>query len=583
MKAMILAAGYGTRLRPYTNHTPKPLFSIAGRPLLDDIIRRLQQAGCEAVIINTHHLHRQIESFVADQNYRLAIYTRYEPEILGTGGAIKNVSDFWDNRPFMVINADIVAELDLAEVYRTHCRRQPPATLVLCDDPTFNSVRVEQNKWITGFCVPSRDARLTTGGLLTFTGVQVLDPLVLDYIPAGKPYSSIDAFKKLLAQGTKLAAVVVPKDRWQDIGTPASYRRAAFDRAVPLAFGKVFPDADGEPIDRIKLKGDGSQRKWYRLKNRQGSLIMVDHGIRETRATSEVDSFVELGKHLFRQGVSVPKIHFHDTFCGLVFLEDLGDDHLQPAVKSMGDPRAIIRLYQTVIDQIIGMSRLGAEKFNQTWTYQTPVYDQNVILNKECRYFQEAFLKGYLGYHIRFQELEPDFSALADSALQHPTMGFMHRDMQSRNIMLKGNTVFFIDFQGGRIGPLQYDLASLLIDPYVELPQDLQNRLLDYSLAKLSTMAGVDPDKFRTCFHYCTLTRNLQILGAYAYLSKVKGKDQFEQYIPAALRTLRLHLTDGDPHEFPRLTEVVEDAYKQTKGEYRISNNESSSGGQVSK
>ena len=572
MKAMILAAGYGTRLRPYTNHTPKPLFSIAGRPLLDDIIRRLQHAGCEAVIINTHHLHRQIDSFVADQNYRLAIYTRYEPEILGTGGAIKNVSDFWDNQPFLVINADIVAELDLAGIYRTHCRRQPPATLVLCDDPNFNSVTVEQNKWITGFCDPSRDESLTAGSLLTFTGVQVLDPLVLDYIPAGKPYSSIDAFKKILAQGKKLAAVVVPKDRWQDIGTPASYRRAAFDRAVPLAFGKVFPDAGGEPIDRIKLKGDGSQRKWYRLKNRQGSLIMVDHGIRETRATSEVDSFVQLGKHLFRRGVSVPRIYFYDTFCGLVFLEDLGDDHLQPAVKSMGGPRAIIRLYQTVIDQIIGMSRLGAEKFDQTWAYQTPVYDQNLILDKECRYFQEAFLKGYLGYHIRFQELESEFSALADSALQNPTMGFMHRDMQSRNIMLKGNTVFFIDFQGGRIGPIQYDLASLLIDPYVELPQDLQNQLLDYSLEKLSTTAAVDPDKFRTCFHYCTLTRNLQILGAYAYLSKVKGKDQFEQYIPAALRTLRSNLTGGDPHEFPRLTEVVEDAYKQTKGEYRISN-----------
>jgi aminoglycoside/choline kinase family phosphotransferase len=290
---------------------------------------------------------------------------------------------------------------------------------------------------------------------------------------------------------------------------------------------------------------------------------MVDHGIRETRLTSEADSFVRLGKHLYRQGVAVPKIHFYDTFCGLVFLEDLGDDHLQQVVKSIEDPQAIINLYHSIIDQIILMSRRGAAKFDQSWTYQTPVYDRNLILEKECRYFQEAFLNGYFGYKICFQELEPEFSLLADSALQNPTLGFMHRDMQSRNIMLNDNQAFFIDFQAGRIGPIQYDLASLLIDPYVELSQHMQNRLLDYSIEKLSTTASVDAGNFRTCYHYCTLTRNLQILGAYAYLSKAKGKKQFEQYIPVALKTLRSNLTTGDRNEFPRLTTVVEKVYSK--------------------
>ena len=132
MKAMILAAGYGTRLQPYTNHTPKPLFPIAGRPLLDAIIRRLQQAGCRAVIVNTHHLHQQIEDFIAGQHYSLEVYTRHEPQILGTGGAVKNVADFWDNQPFMVINADIIADIDLAKVYITHCRHRPAATPRTC-------------------------------------------------------------------------------------------------------------------------------------------------------------------------------------------------------------------------------------------------------------------------------------------------------------------------------------------------------------------------------------------------------------------------------------------------------------------
>ena len=114
MKALILAAGYGTRLRPYTEHTPKPLFTVAGRPLLDIIITNLHKAGCEAVIINTHHLHQEIEAFVTARSYGLPVTTRYEPQILGTGGAIKNVIDFWDHQPFMVINADIVADIDQA-------------------------------------------------------------------------------------------------------------------------------------------------------------------------------------------------------------------------------------------------------------------------------------------------------------------------------------------------------------------------------------------------------------------------------------------------------------------------------------
>ena len=107
MKALILAAGYGTRLRPYTEKIPKPLFPIDGRPLLDIHIRRLYNAGCRAIVVNTHHLHGQIAEFIKAQSYPIPIEISHEPEILGTGGAIKNIAAFWDNHPFMVVNSDV--------------------------------------------------------------------------------------------------------------------------------------------------------------------------------------------------------------------------------------------------------------------------------------------------------------------------------------------------------------------------------------------------------------------------------------------------------------------------------------------
>ena len=558
MKAMILAAGYGTRLQPYTNHTPKPLFSIAGRPLLGILIGSLQKAGCTAVIINTHHLPHKIEAFINKQNYRLPVSIRHEPRILGTGGAIKNVSDFWDDQPFMVINGDIVADLDLKAVYGFHCSHHQPVTMVLCDDPEFNSVSVDQTKRITGFYSQSTRGNRASAGTFTFTGIQVLNPEVLDYIPEKEFYSSIDAFQSLLRDGKILRAYIIEKSLWYDIGTPKRYKKTAVDKSIPPAFDCAFADHPRGWIKRIKLQGDGSERKWYRLSLNHRSLIMVDHGIRETDETSEIDSFIQIGEHLYRKGLPVPKIYFSDTFSGLVFLEDLGDVNLQRTVQEMRDSNAVIMIYKRVIDQLIALSQKGAHGFDRSWTYQTADYNQRLILEKECRYFIDAFVGKYLGISVDYETYREEFFDLSRRALQHPTLGFMHRDLQSRNIMINNTSIYVIDFQGGRVGPIQYDLASLLIDPYVQLPLWIQNQLLRYSVERLSTHLAIDPPTFRACYHFCTLTRNLQILGAFGYLSKVKGKRHFEDYIPAAVKSLHINLRNCAPKEFPGLVKLVQ-------------------------
>ena len=136
----------------------------------------------------------------------------------------------------------------------------------------------------------------------------------------------------------------------------------------------------------------------------------------------------------------------------------------------------------------------------------------------------------------------------------------MHRDMQSRNIILKNDHFYFIDFQGGRFGPIQYDLASLLIDPYVELPRTVQNILLDFSVEILAPAIKVHPHHFLSCYKYCAITRNLQILGAFGYLSRIKKKTYFEKYIPSAIKTLEVNLSDFKDMEFPGLESIVKDA-----------------------
>ncbi|MFZ0611943.1 MAG: sugar phosphate nucleotidyltransferase [Desulfobacterales bacterium] len=557
MKAMILAAGFGTRLRPYTDFRPKALFTIADQPVLDRMIRQLVAAGCSAIVVNTHHLHDQIEVFVADAKYPVAVHTRFEPVIRGTGGALKNVADFWNDRPFMVVNSDIVTDIDLAAVHRFHRQHPHPVTLVLHDAPAFNTVTLGPGDLITGFGGSDPGAPAAGGRLLAFTGIQVLDPDVLDLVPPEVFHSSIDTYRNLIATGRGVKAFIATGHDWADIGTPERYRQAVYDKMTPGAFARVFPDRPPGPIDRELLAGDGSDRLWYRLKSGPFSMILADHGIRTGPQTVEVDAFVAIGRHLRAAGIDVPQIYLSDRFAGLVYLEDVGDEHLQVAVRCISRDEELVARYRPVIRQLIKMAFAGAENFDSGWTYQTASYNREVILDKECRYFVEAFLRTYLGRSDTFAELAPEFDRLADRALAFGVNGFMHRDFQSRNIMIKDGTGVIIDFQGGRLGPVQYDLASLLIDPYVDLPQIVQDQLSAYCLQLIGLTKPVDPHCFRSGYHYCCLTRNLQILGAFGHLSKVKGKTQFEAYIPTAVRSLHQRLNRDAKNEFPRLSAIA--------------------------
>jgi hypothetical protein len=162
----------------------------------------------------------------------------------------------------------------------------------------------------------------------------------------------------------------------------------------------------------------------------------------------------------------------------------------------------------------------------------------------EADYFKTAFLHGYLGLKEEWPELERSFLYLMEAASEAKPAFFLHRDFQSRNIMISGDRIGIVDWQAGRLGPLAYDVASLLIDPYTDLPTSTKGDLLDFYVQILTEHDPVMADGFLRQYPYLAIQRNLQILGAFGFLTKVRGKAYFATYIPAAVGSLN-HLLDG--------------------------------------
>jgi mannose-1-phosphate guanylyltransferase len=216
MEAMILAAGLGTRLLPLTRFRPKPLFPILNRPLLQWTLSYLSRFSLERVIINSHHLATQIESFIQRQQTlsNLEMKISFESEILGTGGGIARTKDFWRSDFFLVINSDILTDIDLEKAVAFHHSHKDPVTLVLHDYPAFNQIAVDDQSFILDF-------RQEKG--LAFTGIHILDKTIFAFMPSSGAFDIIPVYQKMIQQGLPVRAFISRGHYWRDIGTPSSY------------------------------------------------------------------------------------------------------------------------------------------------------------------------------------------------------------------------------------------------------------------------------------------------------------------------------------------------------------------------
>lgn len=288
------------------------------------------------------------------------------------------------------------------------------------------------------------------------------------------------------------------------------------------------------------LRGDGSDRGFLRICEAGRSLIAILPSPTMVHALAEARAVWEIGRHLAVRSVPVPALFGFDPSTGIVLCEDLGDCQFQGIIAA-GSPAEVAGLYRQALELLLQMQLGGRTGFDPQWCWDTPVYDRELMLARESGYFRDACCRDYLGMTGLLPGLEEDFRRLADLAAGHPAGFFLHRDFQSRNLIVKDGRLRVLDFQGGRLGPLGYDLASLLNDPYVDLPVATREELFGYYLQLLSDQAPELIDGFVEGYLWLALQRNLQILGAFAFLSKVKGKSFFQAYLlPAAVNLRRL-------------------------------------------
>lgn len=285
------------------------------------------------------------------------------------------------------------------------------------------------------------------------------------------------------------------------------------------------------------LAGDGSKRSFWRITTSQSdsTFIAMENLPIDDISRRENLAYLLIGKHLYQKGLPVPEIYRVDPANGWFILEDMGDRDLQTIVSHQTDR---IPIYEKIIEILFRLQIEGSEDFNTQWCYQTERYDRFVMRRYEADYFKDAFLCHYLGLKKNWPELEGLFDYLAETASIADDRFFLHRDFQSRNIMVSDTKIGILDWQGGRLGPLSYDLASLLIDPYTNLSSHERDKIYQIYLLLLKDYQPKWIDPFKRDFPYLAIQRNLQILGAFSYLTQVQKKPYFERYISPALKSL---------------------------------------------
>ncbi len=316
----------------------------------------------------------------------------------------------------------------------------------------------------------------------------------------------------------------------------------------------LFSEFTGKPDSQIEaLPSSGSNRKYYRIQKDEISLIGV-HG----ESVEENNAFICLANHFKDKGLNVPEVVAVSDDKYFYLQQDLGDTVLFDSIKGgrltgVFDHEEKELLHKTIY-KLAEFQILGADELNFDVCYPLAEFNHRSVM-WDLNYFKYNFLKT-TGMEFSEDMLENDFEKLSSVLLKDTSDAFMYRDFQSRNVMLVDDEPYFIDFQGGRKGPVYYDVASFLWQAKANLSSELRNELIETYITSLKRFRSVDVDKFMEYMRQFVLFRTLQVLGAYGFRGYFEKKPHFIQSVPFALNNLRELLEDGF-EEYPYLDSML--------------------------
>lgn len=312
---------------------------------------------------------------------------------------------------------------------------------------------------------------------------------------------------------------------------------------------QLYQSYTGEAPTSIEpLPGAGSNRKYFRLKGKESLIGVYGTSTEENRA------FIYMARHFSQKGLPVPRILAEAPDQSAYLQDDLGDTSLFQLIKQGRESGNFSDEETNILKRTIRLLPQiqfeGSKDMDFSYCYPLATFNRRSIL-WDLNYFKYCFLKAT---GLEFQEnlLEDDFERMADTLLQIEPQVFMYRDFQSRNIMIRKEKPYFIDFQGGRKGPFYYDVASFLWQAKANYPDSLRQELLDEYLDALRPYHAIDKEQFLTTLRHFVLFRTLQVLGAYGFRGYFEKKAHFIQSVPYAIENLR-QLLETDFPEYPYL------------------------------
>lgn len=601
-RAVVLAAGYGTRMLPLSRDLPKPMMPLWGKPMLQHVLEMLARWGVRDVLINMHHQPGEILEFARRAPVReLRIALSFEPEILGTGGALRRAEWFVRAGPFWMINADVAARLDPSPLLRAFESGERLAALWMHPERGPRTVEVRDGL-VRDFACKHPGAP----GTFTFCGLHLLSPRILKWIPDEGFAGIIEAYQRAMKDGETVAAACVPRSYWSDIGTPEQYleahrelrrsRRGSFAAISPGAHvargariensviwdgARVGPSArvrdaivgrDTEvngPVSRIAMRADralekpaldalkalgfdtarctalpvgprGSARAFTRVRQGRRSAMLVEYSLER----AENAFYCAHARFLARLGIRAPAILLDRPGDRLAVLEDLGD-------ATLADARPAEPAYRRVLEQIARLHDRGIAAAHRARLPTGRPFDAG-LYRWEREYFAEQYLRTIPGVTAATVGLALRELSASSRILSREPVALIHRDLQSSNILITPRGPAFIDFQGMRPGAAAYDLASLLCDPYVSLAEPVQLRLLRHYNRRARHAVE------ESVFWHAAVQRLAQALGAFARLSRLRGMGAFAAHIRPGLLMMRRAL-DRTRHA-PSLEGIVREA-----------------------